>query len=55
MAFRDMPVPSTDLMPGMYAFNEEVVCRRRAAATQSWNWNVGLWSPPIPPKAVSCQ
>jgi para-nitrobenzyl esterase len=35
----------------MYALNDEVVCRRRAKGDQSWNWNVGVASPPLPPKA----
>ena len=28
MAFKDAPQPSDHLLPGMYEFNEEVVCRR---------------------------
>lgn len=54
MAFRARPEPSVRLMPGMYDLEEAVVCRRRAAGTQAWNWNVGLWSPPLPPKAPGC-
>jgi para-nitrobenzyl esterase len=39
----------------MYALNEAVVCRRNAAGGIGWNWNVGLWSPPIPPAAPACR
>lgn len=55
MHFTDAPHPETGLMPGMYALNEEVVCRRNAAGNVGWNWNVGLWSPPLPPAAAGCQ
>ncbi len=54
LAFQDTPRVGADLMPGMYAFNEEVVCRRRASGDQAWYWNVGLYSPPLPPKAAGC-
>ena len=39
------PMPERNLMPGMYDLNEAVMCRRRAAGTVSWGWNVGLWAP----------
>ena len=55
MHFAETPRPETGLMPGMYAFNEEVVCRRRAAGNQPWHWNVGLVSPPLPPPAPGCR
>jgi para-nitrobenzyl esterase len=51
MHFEDAPKPSVDLMPGMFDFNEEVVCRRRASGDQAWNWNVGIVSPKLPAKA----
>jgi para-nitrobenzyl esterase len=54
MAFEDAPMPKTHLMPGMYEFNEQVVCRRRAQGGIPWHWNVGLASPPLPP-AASCK
>ena len=54
MAFRDVPQASHHLMPGMYELVREVVCRRRAGGTQPWNWNVGLWAPPLPDKDASC-
>lgn len=54
MAFTESPHPSQHVEPGMYPLNEAVVCRRRAAGGQSWNWNVGLWAPHIPGKAAGC-
>jgi para-nitrobenzyl esterase len=54
MAFKASPQPSAHLLPGAYALQEEVVCRRRAAGGQAWNWNVGLVSPPLPAKVASC-
>ncbi len=49
MDFRDKPVPSENLLPGMFALQEEVIARRRAAGTQNWYVNVGLLSPVVPP------
>ena len=49
------PLPSTRLLPGMYEFNEEVVCRRRAVGDIPWNWNVGLYSPKNPPPQPQCK
>jgi para-nitrobenzyl esterase len=54
MSFEDVPTPKKHLMPGMYEFNEQVVCRRRAQGGIPWHWNVGLASPPLPPEA-SCK
>ena len=54
MHFAEGPEPSTALLPGMYPFVEQVVCRRRAAGNQQWNWNVGLAAPPLPPPAPGC-
>jgi para-nitrobenzyl esterase len=54
MAFEQQPVPSERLMAGAYALDEEVVCRRHAKGGIPWNWNVGLASPPIPPKSPAC-
>jgi para-nitrobenzyl esterase len=42
-------------MPGMYELHEEVVCRRRAAGNQPWNWNVGIVSPNLPAAAEACR
>jgi para-nitrobenzyl esterase len=55
MAFEDVPRPRIHLMPGMFEFNEQVVCRRRAQGGIPWHWNVGLASPPLPPEAPECR
>ncbi|MFT3726830.1 MAG: carboxylesterase family protein [Terricaulis sp.] len=47
VAFRDRPIVSRHLMPGMYTLHEEAMCRRRAAGNQPWNWNVGIISPDL--------
>ena len=54
MHIEQQPKAGTRMMPGMYELNEEVVCRRRAASTQPWNWNVGLASPKMPAAAKAC-
>jgi para-nitrobenzyl esterase len=54
MAFEQTPEPSEHLMPGMYALQEAVVCRRRQAGDLAWNWNVGLVSPPLPARKAGC-
>lgn len=54
MHFAQAPQPASQLMPGMYELNEEVMCRRRAQGNLPWNWNVGLASPKLPPKAPGC-
>ena len=48
MHFRNRPHASENLLPGMFALQEEVVSRRRAAGTQNWYINVGLASPVVP-------
>ena len=55
MHFAAVPMPASDLMPGMYALHAAVVCRRMAQGDTPWNWNVGIWSPPLPPQAPGCQ
>lgn len=55
MTFDGEPRAGTHLMPGMYELNEAVVCRRRASGAQSWNWNVGILSPTLPPPAEQCR
>jgi len=55
MAFEQTPKPSHHLLPAMYELNEEVVCRRRANGAISWNWNVGLASPKLPPQTEQCR
>jgi para-nitrobenzyl esterase len=55
MHFGDTPQAARHLMPGMYELVQEVVCRRRAAGTQPWNWNFGLASPPVPDRNGKCR
>jgi len=55
MDFTEIPRPSEHLLPGMYEFNEEVVCRRRAEGDVAWVWNVGLYSPELPPQQTLCK
>lgn len=55
MAFKKTPQPSDHLLPGMYEFNEQVVCRRRVAGDIAWNWNVGLYSPKDPGPQAQCK
>jgi para-nitrobenzyl esterase len=53
MHFIDKAQAEIRLFPGMYEQYEAIVCRRRAAGI-GWNWNVGLASPKLPPKATGC-
>jgi para-nitrobenzyl esterase len=55
MAFTDAPHLSDHLLPGMYEFNEQVVCRRRATGDLPRGWNVGLWSPKLPAQSAQCK
>jgi para-nitrobenzyl esterase len=55
MDITDAPLPSTGLLPKMYELYEEVVCRRRASGNESWNWNVGIASPILPPQQQQCK
>lgn len=55
MTFAGGAVPGRILLPGMYELREEVICRRRAAGGIPWNWNGGIVSPPLPPKAPQCR
>jgi len=54
MHFAMTPTPERGLMPGMFELNETVMCRRRAAGSVPWNWNVGLWAPATTPTAPGC-
>lgn len=38
-----------------FELHEEVVCRRRAAGTIPWNWNVGILAPPLPAEVSGCR
>ena len=53
--FTDTPHPSDHLLPGMYEFNEQVVCRRHASGDQAWHWNVGLAAPKLPAQTAQCK
>ncbi len=53
MDFRDRPVAATDLFPGAYGLDEEVVARRRKGGKINWFANVGLAAPPLSPEASS--
>ena len=53
MHFAAVPTPEHDLMPGMFALNDTVVCRRLATGKTAWNWNVGLAAPTTPPAPVA--
>ncbi|ASK35286.1 carboxylesterase [Alcanivorax sp. N3-2A] len=47
LRFADQPIADTDLQPGMFELQEEVVRRRRLAG-QQWFINVGLLANPVP-------
>ena len=51
MEFGDQPVVLARPLPGVYAFTEELIARRRAAGNQYWFTNFGLASPPVPAKS----
>lgn len=55
MTFVDGPQPGVHLRPGMFELNEAVMCRRRAQGDTSWNWNVGVVAPPLPPGVSQCR
>lgn len=55
IVFDDTPQVAHDVMGDRYDLYEETVCRRRAAGDQQWNWNVGVISPPLPPKVPQCR
>lgn len=54
MHFADTPRASTAFMPGMYALHEQVMCRRRADGSQSWNWRTGSTAPVLPAPRSGC-
>jgi para-nitrobenzyl esterase len=55
MDFTDAPHLSDHLLPGMYALQEQAVCRRHASGDQPWNWNVGVVSPPLTSGEAICR
>jgi para-nitrobenzyl esterase len=52
LTFGDAPRLSSQFMPGMYELHEQIMCRRREAGTQSWNWRTGSIAPVIPGKRL---
>lgn len=53
MDFAEAPNPSTNLMPGMFELNEEVMQRERRAGDQPWLGNVGVAAPVLSGSAAS--
>lgn len=53
--FAGQPKVAKDLLAREYALHDGVVCRRRAAGTAPWNWNVGVIAPPLSPATVTCR
>jgi para-nitrobenzyl esterase len=47
MYFAENPKVATDLMPGMFTLNEEVMQRERRAGDQPWLGNVGVAAPTL--------
>ncbi|CAN5419135.1 carboxylesterase family protein [soil metagenome] len=54
MDFAAVPQASTDFMPGLYELHEQVMCRRRADGSQSWNWRTGSSAPVLPAANSHC-
>lgn len=52
--FGEVPELSSQFMPGMYELHEQIMCRRRAAGTQSWNWRTGSIAPTLPRPTPQC-
>jgi para-nitrobenzyl esterase len=54
LEFADAPRAGAGFMPGMYALHEQILCRRRTAGTQSWNWRTGSTAPLLPAPTPGC-
>ncbi len=54
MHFAEAPRAETGFMPGMYALHEQILCRRRAEGSQSWNWRTGSTAPVLPRATAEC-
>ncbi len=54
MHFAEVPHTETGFMPGMYALHEQILCRRRAEGSQSWNWRTGSIAPVLPQATAEC-
>lgn len=55
LVFGASPSVEKDVLSYRYDLIEQVVCRRRAAGDQQWNWNVGLAAPPLPAPTAACR
>jgi para-nitrobenzyl esterase len=53
MEFANGPQAGRDFMPGMYALQERIMCRRKAAGT-AWDWRTGSIAPILPPPNAAC-
>jgi para-nitrobenzyl esterase len=54
MRFEDKPRMASGFMPGAFDLHEQIMCRRRASGTQSWDWRVGSYAPALPATAKGC-
>jgi para-nitrobenzyl esterase len=54
MSLDEEPKLSTQLMPGMYELQEQIMCRRRHDGTQSWDWRAGSIAPVLPKPTPGC-
>lgn len=54
MRFADVPQGGAELLRGMYALHEQIMCRRRAKDI-SWHKNVGVAAPTMPPQIAGCR
>jgi para-nitrobenzyl esterase len=54
MNFAERPRASIGFMPGMYTLHEQILCRRRADGSQSWNWRTGSTAPVLPVPSPAC-
>lgn len=55
MFFAQQPSAANNLLRAEFALHEAVMCRRKAAGTIAWNWNVGIAAPPLPPPSPGCR
>ena len=55
MEFAAAPKPSRNFMPGMYALQEQLMCRRRQSGTQSWDWRTGSIAAKLPDEHSACR
>jgi len=55
MNLGDVPVKSTEFMPGMYELQEQIMCRRRQDGGQSWDWRTASTAPVLPKPTPQCE